>query len=85
MSVEVHPLTPTLYPQQAQGYCAIGAPLFQPLKTVTMKALTKPNISLNPIIIPGYIMYLGPSCLNTRVRGLHPLQSAYRRQIVRIG
>lgn len=70
--------------KQTRGYCSLGGPLCQTLSAVTMEVLTKPNISLNPIIIPGYIMYLGPSCLIATER-IHLLQSAYSRQIVMIG
>lgn len=71
-------------PEQTRGDCSPTGPLRQTLHTVTMEALTKPNISLNPIIIPGLGMYLGPSCL-IATETIHLLQSAYTRQIVVIG
>lgn len=58
MSEEFHHQTPA--PSFGCYYYVLETLRCQPLENVTKKALTKPNISLNPIIIPGYIMYLSP-------------------------
>ena len=53
--------SPSLKPHRL--LCCRESSVCQTLENVTAKALTKPNISLNPIIIPGYNMYLSRSCL----------------------
>lgn len=85
-SPSLSPLLPT--PTSPLGYCVVLSLLCQTLENVTMKALTKPNISLNPIIIPGYIRYLSRGS-QMGAEGI-PLDSdiptiSLRRQIVMIG